>query len=115
MRRLAWRRLVMAMIALPIGSMLRSVADDAPSADKQIAEQTEVLRRHPGDWVALLERGRLYRDSGKFDEAIADFDEVIRVSPDNLTARTGRGKTWQIRGEHDKAIADFTEVIRRDP
>ncbi len=83
--------------------------------DKEIADQTEAIRRDPKNAQAYNDRGFAYSQQGKFNEAIADFSEAIRLDPKLTSAYSRRSDAYDVQRNYDKALADATEVIHRDP
>ncbi len=77
---------------------------DAKSAEK------------PGSADALVERGAMYLDVGKFDEAIADFTEALKLEPESVWTLANRGVAYAWKRNFEAAEKDFAaaEKIEAD-
>ncbi len=78
-------------------------------------ELNRYIARNPNDVYALIDRGLIYHDNGKFDKAIADFSKAIHLDPDNINAYYFRGMTYGKMREFDRSVRDFRSAIDIDP
>ncbi|MBS1806679.1 MAG: DUF3421 domain-containing protein [Acidobacteria bacterium] len=60
---------------------------------------------------ALVQKGDLYRETGKLDLAIAEYTKTIAAMPDHGGAMLGRGIAYFKKGDTRAADADFQKVI----
>jgi len=75
----------------------------------------EALKRKANDLDALLQRGELSLDSGKFDEAEADLNKVVRLKPDSPEVHYVLAKLHQARGASLSQRQELGEALRLDP
>lgn len=86
--------------------------------DSVITESTLLLRENPGDWIALFERGRAYKEISQTTDAIKDFSDIIRMYPDFGPAFYQRALSYLSDDQTDGlqlAIADADTWASLDP
>jgi tetratricopeptide (TPR) repeat protein len=91
----------------------RTYGQDYSKTD--LDEINRYIARNPNDTYALIDRGLIYHDNGKYDKAIADFSKAIHLDPYNLNAYYFRGMTYGRIRESEQAIRDFRSAIDIDP
>lgn len=84
------------------------------SADEAIAQYDEVLARSPRHPPALLSRGTLFTQRGRYQETIADFDAVLASNPDDVHALTNRGNALAKLDRHLDALGCYDRVLAID-
>lgn len=83
--------------------------------DEAIAAYTRVIELDANNADAVLGRGLLYNDIGKYHEAIGDFNRAIQLSKTCVEAYFHRGWSHGALKEFDQAIRDFDSALRLDP
>ncbi|HEY8506634.1 MAG TPA: tetratricopeptide repeat protein, partial [Gemmataceae bacterium] len=81
-------------------------------ADARAAEVLDGLRR-VRQAGALLERARLYADSGNWDNAEADLNRALALYPEYAPAWLERAELYTRLGLWDRAGDDLAEAFRR--
>jgi len=74
-----------------------------------------VVKKDPGDILALLRRGLLQLDMQAYAEAGKDFDRAVALAPDSPAALNGRGKLRHRAGNLKGAVEDFEAASKLDP
>jgi Flp pilus assembly protein TadD len=89
---------------------------EAGDRDAALADFTEALRLDPGDPAALLARGNLFSDLGRFKEAAADFRKALKREKDHVAGmRYNLGNALYNLGQHAKALAEYDKSVGADP
>ena len=83
--------------------------------DNAIADDTEVIRLNPRQYMAWNHRGSVFESKGQLDPAIADFTQAITIVPEMSVARFNRAEAYSKKGDYATAIDDLTAVIKREP
>jgi tetratricopeptide (TPR) repeat protein len=83
--------------------------------DQAIADDTEVIRLNPREYMAYNNRGFAYQRKKDLDRAIADYSQAIQYVPEMTVARFNRAEAYSEQGRYAPAVDDLTEVIRREP
>ncbi|MBV9013571.1 MAG: tetratricopeptide repeat protein [Pseudonocardiales bacterium] len=65
--------------------------------------------------IAYRERGRIYRELGRYDEALADFTQAIDLDPKYSWAIASRGVTYLQMDRYEEALTDLTQAIDLNP
>ncbi|MBL8207911.1 MAG: DUF3421 domain-containing protein [Blastocatellia bacterium] len=60
---------------------------------------------------AFVQKGDIYRETGKLDLAIAEYTKTIAASPDHGHAMYGRGLAYYKKGDAKAAEADFQKML----
>lgn len=64
---------------------------------------------------ALLQRGIVAMEEGRYAEAVDVFDRVIARAPGFAEGWNKRATVYYLMGEYDRSLADCEEVVRRNP
>lgn len=75
----------------------------------------EILKLQPGHPGALIERGNLAFDDGRWNRALAFYEEAARKNPDCVEAVYNTANAYFKQGKFAPAIRYFQESIRLDP
>lgn len=75
----------------------------------------EILKIQPGHPGALIERGNLAFDEGRWNRALAFYEEAARKNPDCVEAVYNTANAYFKQGKYAPAIRYFQESIRLDP
>jgi tetratricopeptide (TPR) repeat protein len=75
----------------------------------------ERIRFNPSDAFAYAQRGRAWRERGRFDEALKDYDQALRLYPQQPTWLRGRGNVFEEKRDFERAVRDYTEALRLNP
>ena len=103
---------------------IKSIKQALPESYKDIAEMIiakkfikaeqlakERINLNPGDYIAIMQLGRIYWDRGEKKKAITLFRKVSRIAPDYPTAHLFLGKAYFFERKPEKAIKEF-EVFK---
>ena len=98
------------------GSIRRAIGDSTGAR----SDYDEVIRRHPQDARAHLERGRLTRESGDLGGALADLDRAHTLarseSPGHtMLALSERSSLKRAMGDDVGALHDLTALVALGP
>jgi tetratricopeptide (TPR) repeat protein len=83
--------------------------------DGAIADDSEVIRINPRQYMAWNNRGLAYAKKGELDHAIADYTQAIAVVPEMNLARFNRSEAYSRKNDYPKAIDDLSEILKREP
>ncbi|HEV8674808.1 MAG TPA: tetratricopeptide repeat protein [Methylomirabilota bacterium] len=116
-RRAAAGRLGEVGGAAAAGELARALRDpDAEVRDRAQAALWAIWQRSGNAAVdALLQRGIVLMDQGRYPDAAAVFSEVIDRDPGFAEGWNKRATVYYLMGEYDRSLADCQEVIRRNP
>jgi protein O-GlcNAc transferase len=64
---------------------------------------------------ALVNRGHMLRQQGRYAEALASYEQAIALAPDHAEAFLGRGNVLQELRRSEEAIASYDRVISLRP
>ena len=83
---------------------------------------SHTLRLTKDNYVANINRGRAYAETGQYQLAIEDFNEAIHLKTDyesnykdNYVAHHNRGLAYDKLGQYQLAIEDYSEAIHLEP
>lgn len=76
---------------------------------------TQRLSEQPDDPAARLQRGNLFRLSGRYPEALADYACVLARQPEHVDACTQQAAVFVAQGRYAEAIAAYTLALRQLP
>ena len=80
-------------------------------ATKALADLNEALRLAPEYYEALLNRGILYNQLGKYKEALIDHQMTIDLYPDDIQGYVNKGETYISLEQYNKSIDILTKGI----
>lgn len=83
--------------------------------DGAIADDTEVIRLNPRQYMAWNHRGSVFERKGQLDPAIADFTQAIQLMPQQNLSRFARAEAYSKKGNYAAAIDDLSVVLKREP
>jgi tetratricopeptide (TPR) repeat protein len=83
--------------------------------DHAIADDSEVIRLNPREYMAYTNRGVAYQRKGDLKRAIADYSQAIDYVPEMSLARFNRAEAYSIQGNYPLAIDDLTHVVQHEP
>ncbi|MCE9596337.1 MAG: tetratricopeptide repeat protein [Spirochaetia bacterium] len=86
--------------------------DDKKRLLRVLAEILKLQPAHPG---ALIERGNLAFDEGRWNRALAFYEEAAKKNPDCVEAVYNTANAYFKQGKYAPAIRYFQESIRLDP
>jgi tetratricopeptide (TPR) repeat protein len=73
------------------------------------------LSEQPDDPAARLQRGNLFRLSGRYPEALADYACVLARQPEHVEARTQEAAVFVAQGRYEEALSAYTLALKRRP
>lgn len=73
------------------------------------------LKKNSKDLDALLQRGEIFAETGKFNEAEADLNQVVHLQPDSPQAHYVLAKLYQARGETLRYRSELTNALNLNP
>jgi len=76
---------------------------------------SDALKKNQKDLDALLQRGELYIQAGKYAEAEADLNSVLRLKPDAPEIHYALSKLYQARGGSIRQREELTAALRLNP
>jgi protein O-mannosyl-transferase len=79
--------------------------------DSALVEYGKAISISPGQYVAYLNRGKVYRDANRLEEAVRDFDEVIKLDPDIGEAYYDRSMCYDRLGNKTHARQDAERAM----
>lgn len=82
--------------------------------EKAVEEYTQALAAQPGLTAALLNRGNLLDDLGRFDEAITDYEAVQKAEPNNVAAINNLAWVYRNKGAAEKALKYANWALQTD-
>lgn len=83
---------------------------------RAIADFSEAARLDAGQaFLALSNRGNVYKGMGDNPRALADYNEAIRLNPGYPASFYNRGLFFYEQDDFTRAIADFTVALKIDP
>ena len=87
-----------------------------PDPARAIADFSEAARLDPTQaFLALSNRGNVYKNLGEDMRAVADYNEAIRLRPDYPASFYNRGLVYSGQEDFQRAIVDFTTALKADP
>jgi protein O-mannosyl-transferase len=92
------------------GSYYRSIGE----MDKALADITNGIA-HDDNANARIQRGLIYRQTGRAAEALTDYNKALELEPDNTQALVNRGNAFLDNRQFQKAIADYDVVLGKFP
>jgi tetratricopeptide (TPR) repeat protein len=94
--------------ALALRSVYRLAHNDRAGA-RDDAEMA--LKLNPETFHALIVRGQLHGQDGKFDDAIADFVAALRLNPKHPVPWARLSQAYLSKKEYRQAVVDATQAI----
>ena len=76
------------------------------SDPQEIDRLNEALEIDPGDRYAMVRRGRIYIDMGRYDQAIADYTRALTIRPGDPRILAGRGQAYLRKKQFALGFAD---------
>jgi eukaryotic-like serine/threonine-protein kinase len=76
------------------------------SNPQELDRLNEALELDPDDLYAMVRRGRIYIDMGRYDQAIADYTRALAIRPGDPRIRGGRGEAYLSKKEYARGFAD---------
>jgi tetratricopeptide (TPR) repeat protein len=98
--------------------ILEALAQGYLSSHRQGEAQSclnQLLRQQPNHSKALLWRGMIAVETGKYDEALADYEKSVQLSPEDDEARLNLVELLMQAGRGPEAIYHADVVRRRQP
>jgi tetratricopeptide (TPR) repeat protein len=87
--------------------------------DGEISRTKESLKMsnglHPGNDIAYVESGRLYKQQDKFSEAENSYRKAIEINPLDSSAYIGLGRLYKDYGKFSQAEDCFKKAIELNP
>ena len=87
----------------------------AGNADAAVEDYSQALERHPGDVVAVYNRGNAYFSLHHYDQAIGDYTKALEIEATDAKALNNRGSAWFKKGNLQSAMANYSMAIAVDP
>ncbi|MBC8136915.1 MAG: AAA-like domain-containing protein [Fibrella sp.] len=102
---------------------LAAIYDDVENRAKSLDNYAEaakafgiVLKRKPGDYPSLVQRGFCYMKMRQYDNAIADFTACITQRPKEAgSAYLNRARSYQQTGKYNDALRDLALLEKNEP
>lgn len=88
---------------------------NAGKYSEAIKEFDTAIKKEPGDFESLTDRGRAHAALGKPDLAIADYTAAIKANPNYQQAYFYRAVAYEAGGKDQLALPDFTKVVTLVP
>lgn len=76
---------------------------------------TDALKKNPKDLDALLQRGELFLQAGKFVEAEGDFNNVLHLKPDAPEVHYALAKLYRATGESLRQRQELASALSLNP
>lgn len=76
---------------------------------------TKAIKMNKAEKDALVNRGNIYFNQGKYDIAIADYNECLKIDSNEQLALENRGAAYGAIGKFDLALADMTQALKLKP
>ncbi|WP_370623320.1 tetratricopeptide repeat protein [cf. Phormidesmis sp. LEGE 11477] len=64
--------------------------------------------------LAIVNRGRTYRQLGRYEEALEDLNKAIEIDSEYAFAIASRGETYRQLGRYEEALEDLNKAIEID-
>jgi len=81
----------------------------------RIEKLDRIIRQHPDDAPAYVQRGFARVEYRDLQGAIDDYSQAIRLDPRNVDAYYYRGKVYCKQGRKQAALKEYDEALRIDP
>lgn len=94
---------------------LAVVLEDTGRLDDALAEYSQLVARHPGDYAARHNRAGLYARRMQLADAAADYRELVRGHPDQTLPWQNLADIEISQGHYSAALTRLEEVVRREP
>lgn len=102
---------------------LAAIYDDVKNLGKSLDNYAEaaqsfgtVLKRKPGDYPSLVQRGFCYMKLRRYDAAIADFSACIAQRPQEAgSAYLNRARSYQQLARYNDALQDLALLEKNEP
>ena len=83
--------------------------------DTSIKLFDRLLRAHPENVEARIDRGRVFAWAGRCPSASAVFDSLLRIDPSNRAAQLSRAQVLLWASQMDRARASYAALVAADP
>jgi tetratricopeptide (TPR) repeat protein len=82
---------------------------------QSLADFDRAIALDANNEVALRERARDYRMTGRLDQALVDINAALRLKPEDFIALDVRANIFNNNRQYDRAIEDYNEALRLNP
>jgi tetratricopeptide (TPR) repeat protein len=72
------------------------------------------LKMFPDSFAAYKNRGKAYKDLGKYNQAVRDYDKSVALNPDYADAYVNRGNVYKELKFYQRALEDYNTAIVLD-
>jgi eukaryotic-like serine/threonine-protein kinase len=73
---------------------------------QELDRLNDALDLDSGDLFAMVRRGRIFVDLGRYDQAIADYTRALAIRPGDPRIRAGRGEAYLSKKDYAQGFAD---------
>lgn len=80
-----------------------------------LAHYDEILRKDPGDVMALNNKACFLAYLGYLAESVRVFDKILAVEEDNLTALVNKATILRVCGQDEEELDLLQRILRKDP
>lgn len=115
--------LIIGFLGGVVYSVYRTPADSTsqqPTASQQEATQAlasleKAAQNNPGDYMAWVQLGHAYFDTGQSKQAIDAYTKALALQPGKVDVMTDLGVMYHQDQQHQKALDLFDQVLKIDP
>lgn len=79
--------------------------------EQALKDFSQAIAKDPNNYLALMNRGNLYKDLKSYKKALADYNRALQVNPYGYRAYNNRALIYQAWRQYQKALADFSKAI----
>jgi tetratricopeptide (TPR) repeat protein len=80
-------------------------------SNTELTRLNQILQQDSDNITALITRGDLYRNNGRYQEALADLNRSIQLDPNSYAAISLRGDIHRVQGKYDEAFVDLNRAL----
>lgn len=96
-------------------NQLAQICERIGLTERAIETLDRLLRIAPNQISALMRRGILRNQAGRFTDAEVDLRRILELEPGNATASFQLGLLYTKRGLYHKAVQEFEQARESDP
>ena len=82
---------------------------------RAISDYSRAILISPGHHKALISRGILFAEAGRYRDALDDFNRAVAVNPRSSPAYADRGALYHRMGRLELALSDYLRATELDP
>jgi tetratricopeptide (TPR) repeat protein len=109
------RLFAIGTVSVLLGALAWQSRTHAARYGDEEALWTYTLNKNPGAWMAHINLGQFFGQTGRSDIALEQYSDALRIRPDLPEAYYNRGSTLAQMGRVPEAIGDFDQALRLQP